>query len=84
MTYQQEIIKKYKDMGYLVLKTIRLNNTGYPDLMCLKNGITTWIEVKEAKDTLKPLQKLRIDQLRERGFNAYCTKKGKGIIYPEL
>jgi Holliday junction resolvase len=81
MTYQEEIISKYESMGYDVLKNIRLNKSGYPDLQCLKNGRTTWIEVKEAKDTLKPLQKLRIDQLKANGFNAFATQKGKGTIY---
>lgn len=81
MTYQQTIIKEWEFKGYIVLKNIRLNKTGYPDLQCLKNGKTIWIEVKEEKDTLKPLQKLRIDQLRANGFKAFCTQKGKGIIY---
>jgi hypothetical protein len=40
-------------------------------------------EFKEAKDTLKPLQKLRIDQLNWTGFNAYCLQDGKGKIYPK-
>jgi len=81
MTYQEEIISKYESMGYDVLKTIRLNKSGYPDVMAMKNGITTWIEVKEPNDTLKPLQKLRIDQLKKNGFNAFATQKGKGVIY---
>jgi hypothetical protein len=70
--------------GYLVLKTIRLNKQGYPDLIALKpSEPTIFIEVKEAKDTLKPLQKLRIDQLNKTGFNAYCLQDGKGKIYPK-
>ena len=81
MSYQKEIIKKYEAEGYDVLKTIRLNKSGYPDLQCLKNGVTIWIECKEIKDTLKPLQKLRIDQLRKNGFEAFATQKGKGKIY---
>lgn len=81
MTYQQQIIKEWESNGYLVLKTIRLNKAGYPDLMCLKDRQTVWIECKEANDTLKPLQKKRIDELRQMGFNAFATQKGKGIIY---
>ena len=69
--------------GYLVLKIIRLNKTGYPDLLCIKeNEPNIWIEVKEEKDTLKPLQKLRIDQLNEIGNVAYCLQDAKRIIYP--
>lgn len=81
MTYQQEIIKSYEKDGYLVLKTIRLNKSGFPDIMALKEGRTIFIEVKEEKDTLKPLQKKRIDELKEKGFKAICIQKGKGIIY---
>jgi hypothetical protein len=82
--FQSKIIKEYEDKGYLVLKTIRLNVNGYPDLLCLKsNEPTIFIEVKEAKDTLKPLQKLRIDELNKLGFNAFCLQDGKGIVYPD-
>jgi hypothetical protein len=69
--------------GYLVLKNIRLNKTGFPDLQCLKKGeVDVWIESKEKNDTIKPLQKLRIDQLNDLGKIAYCLQDGKGIIYP--
>lgn len=81
MTYQQQIIKTYEKAGYLVLKTIRLNKNGYPDLFCFKDGKTIFIEVKEANDTLKPLQERRIDELRKLGFDAHCMQKDKGIIY---
>lgn len=81
MTYQQQIIKTYEDAGYLVLKIIRLNKNGYPDLFCFKDGKTIFIEVKEANDTLKPLQKIRIDELKKLGFDAHCMQKNKGIIY---
>jgi hypothetical protein len=47
----------------------------------MKEGKCIWIEVKEPNDTLKPLQKHRIDQLKECGFDAFCLKKGKGKIY---
>lgn len=82
MSYQQSIIKEYEGMGFLVIKTIRLNKSGFPDLMCLKDGKTIWIEVKEPTDTLKPLQKKRIDELIKTGFEAYCLQKNKGKIYP--
>jgi hypothetical protein len=47
----------------------------------MKEGKVLWIESKEPNDTLKPLQKLRIDELRKNGFRAYCIQKNKGIIY---
>ena len=55
-----------------------------PDLLAMKsNEPTIFIEVKEAKDALKPLQKLRIDQLNQKGFKAICLQDGKGIVYPD-
>lgn len=82
--FQSKIIKEYEEKGYLVLKTIRLNVNGYPDLLAMKsNEPTIFIEVKEVKDTLKPMQKLRIDQLNQKGFNAFCLRDGKGVIYPD-
>jgi len=81
MTYQQQIIKTYEKAGYLVLKTIRLNKNGYPDLFCFKDGKTIFIEVKEIKDTLSELQIRRLDELKKLGFDAHCMQKDKGIIY---
>ena len=55
-----------------------------PDLLAMKsNEPTIFIEVKEVKDALKPLQKLRIDQLNQKGFKAICLQDGKGVIYPD-
>ena len=69
--------------GFEVIKILRFSTTGYPDLLCIKKGeIDHWIECKEANDTLKPLQKFRIDQLNKLGKKSYCTQDGKGIIYP--
>lgn len=78
---QQRIIKKYEDEGWTVLKIIKLSKNGYPDLLCMKLGeIDTWIEIKEDNDTLKELQKYRIDELRKLGKIAFCLKNDK-IIY---
>lgn len=80
--FQRKLIKEYTNKGYLVLKTIRLNKSGYPDLMCLKNGETIWIESKEINDKLSKLQKYRIDELIKNGFDAKCIQDTKGKIYP--
>ena len=80
--FQKKLIKEYEQKGYIVIKTIRLNQNGFPDLFLFKNGITTFIESKELKDDLSELQKLRIDQLIKNGFDAKCIKDTKGIIYP--
>lgn len=79
--FQSRVIREYKSKGYLVLNIIKLSESGFPDLQCIKEGRSTWIECKEGKDTLKPLQKYRIDQLRLSGCEAFCIHDTKGIIY---
>jgi len=83
-SFQSKEIKRLKSEGWLVLKTIRLNESGFPDIFAFKNGVTMFEETKQGSDTLKPLQKLRIDQLIAQGFDAKCVHETKGQIYPPL
>lgn len=81
--YQTKIIKEMEAKGYFVVNIIRTNKNGICDLLCMKAGeVDTWIECKEKNDTLKPLQKFRIDELNSIGKKAFCTQDTKGIIYP--
>jgi len=80
--FQNKKINEYNKKGYTVIKTIRLNINGYPDLFLLKQGLTYFREVKEGNDKLSELQKLRIDQLIENGFDACAIHETKGVIYP--
>jgi Holliday junction resolvase len=83
--FQNKVIKEYKSKGYVVLKIIKLSANGYPDLLCIKeNEIDIWIECKEETDTLKELQKQRIDELILLGKKAICLQDKKGLIYPIL
>jgi len=79
--FQKRFIDKYKKLGYLVIKTIRLSENGYPDIILLKDGVASFVELKQGSDTLKPLQKFRIDELRKCGFAAWCEHEKKGKIY---
>ena len=81
--FQTKIIKEYEAKGYFVINLIKTNKNGITDLLCCKDGESIFIEIKEANDTLKPLQKFRIDELIKNGFKAFCLKKDKGIIYPK-
>jgi hypothetical protein len=80
--YQSKIIKQYKLDGWIVIKTIKLSDNGYPDLFLFKDSKAIFIEVKEKTDTLKEIQKYRIDQLIKQGFEAFCLQDTKGKIYP--
>jgi Holliday junction resolvase len=79
--FQTKIISKLKSKGWTVVSVVKLSLNGMPDILGMKEGKVLWIESKEINDTLKPLQKLRIDELRKNGFRAYCIQKNKGIIY---
>ena len=79
--FQTKTINKLKSKGWKVLKIIRLNESGYPDLIALRQGVTIFIECKEKKDTLKPLQQFRVNELKQNGFEAFVEQDGK---YSEL
>jgi Holliday junction resolvase len=65
---QTKIKKKLEEKGYLVIKLIKTSCNGIPDLIALKDGKTIFIEVKQPSGVLSELQKLRIKQLSDLGF----------------
>ena len=66
---QSKIINQLTKEGWLCVKLIKTNKNGIPDLMCLRDGITIFIEVKRPNGKLSELQKIRINQLRDLGFD---------------
>jgi len=78
--YQTKVIKRFENDGYLVINLIKTNKNGIPDLLCIKEGEKPlFIECKEATDTLKPLQKYRIKELKEYGADAIVLQDQKMI-----
>lgn len=67
---EQTKIKKYLEKdGWIVVKTIQLSESGYPDLFAFKQGRTLFIEVKREKGgRLSEIQKYRIERLIDAGF----------------
>lgn len=66
---QSRIIKRLEERGWYVVKNIRTNKNGFPDLTISKLGYPTWyVEVKTVTGKLSPLQKYRIRELRRYGF----------------
>ena len=75
---QAKIISKLTADGWLCVKLITTSCNGIPDVLALKNGEAMFIEVKQPDGKLSELQKIRIEQLKEKGFNvkvwtAYAT-----------
>jgi Holliday junction resolvase len=68
---QKKITNRLQKEGWLVVKLIKTNTNGIPDLMALKDGVTEFIEVKQPKGVLSEIQKIRIKQLREQGFTVH-------------
>ena len=50
------------------------NKAGLPDLVCMKPDEVKFIEVKGPKGRLSEVQKYRIDELKEKGFDVQVMK----------
>lgn len=72
---QAKIIDRYEKDGYMVVKLIQTNKNGICDLLLLKDGIASFIEVKTETGRLSELQKYRIKQLEEKGFKVEVLHK---------
>ena len=66
---QSKLIKKLESDGWYVVKLIRTNKNGIPDLVCFKGGEFKFVEVKREGGVLSPLQKYRIKELTDKNFN---------------
>ena len=67
---QTKRIKELESQGYYVIKLIKTNKNGIPDIIALhpEKGVL-FSEVKRADGKLSPLQKYRIEELKQKGFN---------------
>lgn len=72
---QKRIIDKYTLDGWYVIKLIKTNKNGIPDLLCLKrNEIPLFIEVKTPIGVVSKLQIYRMQELQDAGFNAMVLR----------
>ena len=72
MTEQQIQAKRIKQLeadGYYVIKLIKTNKNGIPDLVAIHpNGDVLFSEVKKPKGVVSKLQEYRLKELKEYGF----------------
>lgn len=68
---QSSLIKRYESQGYFVVKLILTNKSGIPDLLLLKDGKASFVEVKREGQKPRPLQEYRIKELRSLGFEVH-------------
>lgn len=66
---QKKIIKKLEKDGYFVLKIIRCNKNGTPDIIASKENHTMFIEVKQPTGRLSMLQIHRIAEMKGKGLD---------------
>jgi hypothetical protein len=81
MTEQQIQSKKIKELesqGYYVIKLVKTNKNGVPDLLVLpKNSDAFFIEVKKEGGVLSKLQEYRINELNKHGLKTEILKGWK-------
>ena len=81
MTEQQIQSKKINDLesqGYYVIKLVKTNKNGIPDLLVLpKNSDAFFIEVKKEGGVLSKLQEYRINELNKHGLKTEILKGWK-------
>lgn len=78
MTSEQKVqtkrIKELEAQGYYVIKLVKTNKNGIPDLIALPPGCTVLFdEVKSSTGRLSKLQEYRIKELKEFGFKVNVT-----------
>jgi len=73
MTEQQIQSKRIRELeaqGYYVIKLVRTNKNGIPDLIAIpKNSDVLFCEVKRPEGKLSKLQEYRIKELNQHGIN---------------
>jgi Holliday junction resolvase len=74
MTEQQVQAKRIKQLeseGYYVIKLIKTNKNGIPDILAIPpNTKVVFNEIKTKTGKVSPLQEYRIKELRTFGFEA--------------
>jgi Holliday junction resolvase len=67
---QSRRIKELEAQGYYVIKLVRTNKNGIPDLIAIpKNSDVLFCEVKRPEGKLSKLQEYRIKELNQHGIN---------------
>ena len=72
---QSKKIKELEAQGYYVIKLIKTNKNGIPDLIAIpKNSNVLFVEVKAEKGRVSPLQHFRIEELENHGIKTEIYK----------
>jgi len=68
---QKKITTQLEAHGYFVVKLIKTNRNGIPDLLAVKENRAIFIEVKQEHGKLSEIQRYRINELRNKKIECY-------------
>lgn len=68
---QSKMIKLAEASGWYVIKLIKTNKNGIPDLFMIRDGRVVFFEVKREGGKPRPLQEYRIKELQNVGVEVY-------------
>jgi len=71
--YQKKISDKLEREGWYVIKLIKTNKNGIPDLIAIKEDKTMFIECKTLKGRLSKIQEYRIKELTSFGIDCFVS-----------
>jgi len=71
--YQKKISDKLEKEGWYVIKLIKTNKNGIPDLIAIKEDKTIFIECKTLKGKLSKIQEFRLDEVKAKGIDCFVS-----------
>jgi len=79
---QKEITKYLEGKGYYVVKIVRANKSGVPDILFCKDGAFCAIEVKRKgkKSKVTELQRIHLEQITASGGRALVADELSDVI----
>ena len=78
-TIQRQVMNALEKEGWTCVKLIQTNLNGMPDLLCMRHGMTMFVEVKSETGKASAMQLHRIQQLKMNGFGAYVVSSVKQL-----
>lgn len=67
-----------------VVKVVRANRSGVPDLLICKNGVFVGVELKKEDGQLSPLQKIHLSEIKQSGGISMTIKPSSFIALKSL
>ena len=71
--YQKKLSDILEEEGWYVIKLIKTNKNGIPDLIAIKEDKTIFIECKTLKGKLSKIQEFRLDELKAKGIECFVS-----------